>query len=68
MYQHSFFTPWLIASTIVIIPFWRICTRAGYSPWLSLLLAIPLVNIIFVYYLAFSEWPSQKGTVAPGRT
>jgi len=65
-YQHHFFGVWLIGAIIAIIPFWRICTRAGYSPWLSLLVAIPLVNIVFIYFLAFSAWPSQKGTLAPG--
>ena len=64
--QHNFFGVWLIGAIIGIIPFWRICARVGYSPWLSLLVAIPLVNIIFVYFLAFSAWPSQKGTLTAG--
>jgi hypothetical protein len=68
MYGHSFGPFWLIGAIIVVIPFWRICERLGYSPWLSLLMAIPLVNLIFVYVLAFSQWPSQKRTVAPGGT
>jgi len=65
-YQHNLGPFWLIGAIIAIIPFWRICTRVGYSPWLSLLMAIPLVNIVFIYFLAFSNWPSQKGTVARG--
>jgi hypothetical protein len=69
MFGHnSYGLVWVIAEIILIIPFWRICRRVGWSPWLSLLLAIPLVNIIFVYVLAFSDWPLQKGTVAPGGT
>ena len=67
-YEHNFFGVWLIGAIIAIIPFWRICKRVGYTPWLSLLMAIPLVNVIFIYFLAFSDWPSQKGTVAPGGT
>jgi len=67
-YQHNLGPFWLIGAAIVIIPFWRICQRVGYSPWLSLLMALPLVNLIFLYVLAFSNWPSQKGTVAPGGT
>ena len=62
--HHGFFgfhAFWFIATIVAIIPFWRICLRAGLSPWLSLLLFIPLVNIIFVYYVAFAEWPSQRG-------
>ena len=53
---------WPIAAIIAIIPFWRICDRVGLSPWLSLLLLIPLANIIFIYYVAFAEWPSQRGS------
>jgi hypothetical protein len=67
-HNHGYGSFWLIGAIIGIIPFWRICTRIGWSPWLSLLMAIPLVNIIFIYVLAFSEWPSQKGTVTPGGT
>jgi hypothetical protein len=57
---------WLVAAIIGVIPFWRICTRIGWSPWLSLLVVVPLVNLIFIYVLAFSDWPMQKGTVATG--
>jgi hypothetical protein len=53
----------LIVVVISIIPFWKICERVGHSPWLSLLLLVPLVNLIFIYYIAFGEWPSQRGPV-----
>ncbi|HXO64667.1 MAG: hypothetical protein WAK94_17700 [Steroidobacteraceae bacterium] len=64
MYYHAWGLPWLIAAVVGIIPFWRICNRVGHSPWLSLLMAVPLVNVIFIYFLAFSEWPSQKSAPA----
>lgn len=67
-YSHNLGPFWLIGAIITIIPFWRICQRVGWSPWLSLLLALPLAGIIFLYILAFSQWPSQRGTVVPGRT
>lgn len=50
----------LVMAVIVVIPFWRICKKAGYSGWLSLLIVIPLVNLLFLYFLAFSQWPSQR--------
>ncbi len=50
----------LLISAIVVLPFWRICTKAGYSDWLSLLVLIPAVNVVFVYFLGFSEWPSLR--------
>lgn len=46
----------LVGLAIVIIPFWFICKKAGFSPWLSLLNIIPLGNLILIYVLAFAEW------------
>ncbi len=51
----------LLISAIVVLPVWRICTKAGYSGWLSLLVLIPVANLVFVYFLGFSEWPSLRG-------
>lgn len=51
----------LLAAIIVIIPFWRIFAKAGYSSWLSLLMIIPVVNIILLYFLAFANWPVLRG-------
>ena len=45
-----------IGLTIVIVPFWFICKKAGFSPWLSLLNIIPAGNLILIYVLAFAEW------------
>jgi type VI protein secretion system component VasK len=45
---------------IVLIPYWKIFGKAGFSPALSLLMVIPLVNIAMLYYLAFSDWPSHR--------
>ena len=46
----------LVGLAIVILPFWFICKKAGFSPWLSLLNVIPLGNLVLVYVLAFSDW------------
>jgi hypothetical protein len=46
----------LVALAVIIIPFWFICKKAGFSPWLSLLNIIPLGNLILVYVLAFADW------------
>ena len=46
----------LVGMAIVIIPFWFICKKAGFSPWLSLLNVIPLGGVILWYVLAFSDW------------
>ena len=46
----------LVWMAIVVIPFWFICKKAGFSPWLSLLNLIPLGGVILWYVLAFSDW------------
>jgi hypothetical protein len=46
----------VVGLAIVILPFWFICKKAGFSPWLSLLNVIPLGNLILIYVLAFAEW------------
>ena len=46
----------LFGLAIVIIPFWFICKKAGFSPWLSLLYLIPLGNLVLYYLLAFADW------------
>lgn len=46
----------LIFMAILLLPYWFIWKKAGFSPWLSLLMFIPLVNLVMLYVLAFSEW------------
>lgn len=46
----------LVMLAIVILPFWFICKKAGFSPWLSLINIIPLGNLVILYVLAFAEW------------
>ncbi len=49
----------LIAAVLIIVPLWRICGRAGFSPLLSLLIIIPLVGFAIVAaILGFAKWPS----------
>lgn len=50
----------LLFLAFIIIPFWFIFSKAGYSRWLSFLMVVPIVNIILLYFLAFSNWPSLK--------
>lgn len=46
----------IVVLAILIVPFWFICKKAGFSPWLSLLNIIPLGNLVLIYVLAFAEW------------
>lgn len=59
------FTPLLMmlaVGALVITPFFLIFKKAGYSPWLSLLMVFPIVNFVMLYFLAFSSWPAQRDT------
>jgi hypothetical protein len=54
----------VVAGAICALPYWFICKKAGLSPWLSLLMLIPLGNVVLPFIVAFIEWPSlkRKGT------
>ena len=46
----------LIVFGAVLCPHWMIFKKAGFSPWLSLLLLIPIIGTIVLYVVAFSPW------------
>lgn len=50
----------LVVAVVVVIPVWRICRRTGYPGWLGILILIPVANLLFLYFLAFSDWPTNK--------
>lgn len=52
----------LLVVAIQVIPFWKIFPRAGWSPWLSLLMVVPLLNLVMLYILAFKSWPTDTYT------
>ncbi len=50
---------WLIFAAIIVLPFWKIYEKAGFSKWLSLLMIVPLVNLALLYFVAFARWPRR---------
>jgi hypothetical protein len=50
----------LVFAALVIVPFWFIFGKAGFPRWLSLLMVVPIANIVMLYVLAFSAWPSLE--------
>jgi hypothetical protein len=60
----------LICVAIIIVPFWFICKKAGFSPWLALLNVVPFGNLVLIYILAFADWrtgpPPPPATWATG--
>jgi len=50
----------LLFVAVVLLPFYEIYRKAGFSGWLCLLNIIPIVNIVVLYYIAFAQWPALK--------
>jgi hypothetical protein len=46
----------LVVIPLTLIPYWVIFKKAGFSAWLSLLMIIPLINLMVLYIVAFSQW------------
>ncbi len=50
----------LVFAALIIVPFWFIFRKAGYSQWLGVLMVVPIVNLVMLYFLAFSDWPRLR--------
>jgi hypothetical protein len=48
----------LLLGALLVIPFWQLFSKPGYSGWWSLLMIVPVVDVIALYVLAFSNWPA----------
>lgn len=52
---------WFVLMVVmVILPMWKVTTKTGFPGALSLLILIPVANIVFLYVLAFAEWPALR--------
>ncbi len=45
---------------LTVLPFWKICTKAGFPGPLALLMVVPFANIVLPFYIAFAEWPALR--------
>lgn len=62
-----FFLGALFFIALYLIPLWQIVKKAGFHPALSLLVLVPVVNIVMLYVFAFSRWrvvPAPEYAVA----
>ena len=50
----------LAATVFMIIVYWKIFSKAGYSGAMSLLMLVPIANIVALCILAFGEWPIHR--------
>ncbi len=57
-------TRWVIFIAIcfvILSPVIKILRRTGYSEWWSLLLFVPVVNILALWWFAYARWPGGGG-------
>ena len=50
----------LVVAVLLVIPAARICQKAGFSSWLGVAAAIPGLNLLLLWLLAFAEWPARR--------
>ena len=48
------------AVVFLVLPFWKIFAKAGFPGSLSLTQLVPILNVIVLFYVAFSEWPVHR--------
>jgi uncharacterized membrane protein YhaH (DUF805 family) len=52
----------LFFGVLLVWPWWRIFSKAGYPGWYALSQLLPLVNVLALFFLAFSKWPIRAST------
>ncbi len=48
------------SSAFAFAVFGNISSKAGYPRWHSLIMAIPLVNLVALFVFAYSTWPIES--------
>jgi hypothetical protein len=63
MYAFGMFEIIVLAVSVLVFvtPMWTIFRKAGFAGPLSLLLLVPGLNLIVLYYVAFARWPAHDG-------
>jgi hypothetical protein len=55
----------LIVSLLQLVAFWKILGRMGFPPWFAIMAAVPVVNLLLLYYVALSPWPREARWTGP---
>jgi hypothetical protein len=50
----------IVMVVLVLYPVGRILGRVGFSPFWSLLVFVPIVNLIALWVFAFGEWDTRR--------
>ena len=55
------------AAILFLVPAWRIFSRTGLDPWISLVVLIPGAGVVIALaVLAFVDWPAAAGVNGGG--
>ena len=49
-----------VFSLVAMIPWFFIYKKAGYHPAMGCLMFVPIINLVMMFVLAFSEWPVER--------
>jgi hypothetical protein len=52
---------WILGSVIQALIFGSIFRKAGYTGWLGLLMVVPIVNLVTLFWFASATWPLEMG-------
>ena len=50
----------IIYVVVVVIPIAKILGRIGFNQWWAAVAIVPMVNLIFLWVLAFINWPRER--------
>lgn len=50
----------LFYALVFVVPCWQIVRKAGFNGAWALLSFVPLINIIALWFFAFSTWPKGR--------
>lgn len=46
---------------VLVFPFWKITEKTGFPPWWSFAMVVPILNVVFIFFLALADWPALQG-------
>jgi hypothetical protein len=55
-----FLVIFLVMAILPIIAYWKIIAKTGNAGPMALLLLIPIVNLIVLYWIALGDWPALR--------
>lgn len=55
----------VVSSLFTYVVFGNISSKAGYPRWHSLVMLIPILNLVAIGIFAFSPWPIENKVLEP---